>query len=139
MTQQANCKKSAKNLDYSFAASNHKNRRCVKVINQTTQEAVYFNSMQAVQQHLGTNAGIVKMVCEEINNCKSGTSKKDGHHYKFEYVCEEDMPGDYKKSANRRPRKLTVEDTKETQNEYFKKWATKKYICMRCNKFNKWQ
>ena len=27
MTQQANCKKSAKNRDYSFAANNHKNRR----------------------------------------------------------------------------------------------------------------
>lgn len=37
MTQQANCKKSAKNRDYSFAANNNKNRRCVKAINQTTQ------------------------------------------------------------------------------------------------------
>ena len=33
MTQQANCKKSAKNREYSFAAVNHKNRRCVKATN----------------------------------------------------------------------------------------------------------
>ena len=38
----------------------------MKAINQTTQEAVYFNSMYAVQQHLGINAGIVKMICEGV-------------------------------------------------------------------------
>ena len=80
----ANCKKSAKNRDYSFAANNHKNRTCVKAINQTRQEAVYFNSMYAVQQHLGIYAGIVKMICEGINNCKTGISKTDGHYYKFQ-------------------------------------------------------
>ena len=41
--------------------------------------------MHAVQQHLGINAGIVKMVCEGINNRKTGISRIDGHHYKFEY------------------------------------------------------
>ena len=30
MTQQENCKKSAKKRDYSFAANNHRNRRIVK-------------------------------------------------------------------------------------------------------------
>ena len=35
---------------------------------------------------LGINAGIVKMVCEGINNCKTGISKQDNCHYKFEYV-----------------------------------------------------
>ena len=45
----------------------------------------YFKSMHAVQQHLGINAGIVKMVCEGINNSKTGISRIDGHHYKFEY------------------------------------------------------
>ena len=80
VTQQANCKKSAKKRDYTFAANNFQNRKCVK-INQTTQGVVYFNSMYAIQQHLGINAGIVKMVCEGLNNCKTGISKKDGHHY----------------------------------------------------------
>ena len=41
--------------------------------------------MHAVQRHLGINAGIVEMVCEGINNCKTGISRIDGHHYKFEY------------------------------------------------------
>ena len=71
MTQQENCKKSAKKRDHSFAANNRQNRRYVKAINQTTQEVAYFNSMHAVQQHLGINAGIVKMVCEGITNCKT--------------------------------------------------------------------
>ena len=53
MTQQANCKKSAKNRDYSFAANNHKNRRCVKATNINKEEVSYFSSMYAVQQHLG--------------------------------------------------------------------------------------
>lgn len=52
----------------------------MKAINQTTQEAVYINSMYAVQQHLGINGGIVKMVCEGINNRKTGISKMDGHY-----------------------------------------------------------
>lgn len=97
----------------------------MKAINQTTQEAVYFNSMYAVQQHLGINGGIVKMVCEGINNCETGISKMDCHYYKFEYVCEEDMPVEYKKSANKRPRKLTDEDRKKKQNEYVKNWVSK--------------
>lgn len=70
----------------------------MKAINHTTQEVVYFNSMYAVQQHLGIKAGIVKMICEGTNNCKTGISKIHGRRYKFDYVCEEDMPGDYKKN-----------------------------------------
>ena len=42
--------------------------------------------MYVVQQHLGINAGIVKMICKKINNCKTGISKKDGCPYKFEYI-----------------------------------------------------
>ena len=49
MTQQANCKKSAKNRDYSFAANNHKNRRCVNATNINTEEVSYFISIYAVQ------------------------------------------------------------------------------------------
>ena len=66
--------------------------------------------MYAVQQRLSINAGIVKMVCEGINNCKTGISKKDAHQYKLEYIQKEDMPDDYKKSVNKRPRKEADED-----------------------------
>ena len=79
MTQQENCKKTSKNRDYTFAAKNHENRKCVKAINKDTNEVTYYYSMSAVQQHLDINAGIVKMVVEGLNNCKSGFSKKDGH------------------------------------------------------------
>ncbi|CAH3143934.1 unnamed protein product, partial [Porites lobata] len=69
MTQQENCQKSAKNRDYTFGPKNCQNK-----------------NMYAVQQHLGINAGIIKMICEGINRCKSGNSKKDGQRYKFEYI-----------------------------------------------------
>ena len=37
----------------------------------------------AVQQHLKINAGIIKMVCEPLNKCKTGTSSKDNCKYEF--------------------------------------------------------
>lgn len=49
----------------------------MKAINQKTKEVTYYNSMYAVQQHLGVNAGLVKMICENIKRCKLGLSKKD--------------------------------------------------------------
>lgn len=55
--------------------------------------------MYAVQQHLGVNAGIVKMVCEGLNNYKSRISKTDDCKCKFEYIQKENMRVDYKKSA----------------------------------------
>lgn len=61
--------------------------------------------MYAVQQHLGVNAGIVKMVCEGLNNCQSRISKTDNCKCKFEYIQKENMRVDYKKSANKRPKK----------------------------------
>ena len=85
-TQQQNCKKSAKNRDYSFAAKNHENKKCIKAINIETNETTYYNSLYATQQHLGVNCGIVSMCCQGINNVKSGTSKKDGCRYAFEYA-----------------------------------------------------
>lgn len=45
------------------------------------------------------NAGIIKMICEGINRCKSGNSKKCGQRYKFEYINPETTPHDYKKST----------------------------------------
>ena len=106
VTQRANCKKSARKRDYTFAANNFQNRRCVKAINQTTQGVVYFNSMYAVQQRLSINTVLLRWSVEGINNCKTGISKKDAHQYKFEYIQKEDITDDYKKSANKRPRSV---------------------------------
>ena len=75
LTQQENCKKAAGKRDYAFAAKNNKNRQRVKAIDQTTQEVFYFNGMYPIQQHLGINASIVKMVCEGISNCHMETTK----------------------------------------------------------------
>ena len=137
VTHQQNCKKSAKNRDYAFVAKNHENRKCVKAINENSNEVTYYNSMYAIQQYLGINAGIVKMVCEGINNVKSGISKKDGQHYKFEYINQDDLPDNYKKSANKRPQRVSDEDKKKNQMEAMKKWQNKEYKCSRCNKVMK--
>ena len=134
VTQQQNCKKSANNRDYSFVSKNKENRKYVKAINKNTNEVTYYNSMYAVQQHIGINVGIVKMVCEGLNNCKSGISKKDGHSYRFEYVKKNDMPDNYKKSANKRPRRASDEDKKKHHVEAIKKWQNKVYICPKCGK-----
>ena len=74
------------------------------------------------------------MVCERINNCKTSISKKDGHHYKFEYEQNEDMPDDYKILANGRPRKVSDEDKKRRHMEITKMCQKRKYICPRCHK-----
>ena len=92
VTQQENCKKSAVKRDYAFVKDNHKNRKCIKAINQNTEEVSYYRSMYAAQQRLGINAGIVKMVCEGLNLCKSGISKKDGQRYRFEYINADELP-----------------------------------------------
>ena len=125
ITQQQNCKKSAKDRDYTFVAKNHENKKCVKAITKNTNEVSYYNSMYAIQQYLGINAGIVKMVCEGINNCKSGVSKKDGQHYKFEYIKQDDLPDNHKKSADGRPQKVPDEDKKKNQMKAVKKWQNK--------------
>jgi len=129
VTHQQNYKKSAKERDYLFVAKNHKNKKCVKAINKTTTEVTCFKSMYAVHQHLGINVGIVKMACEGLNNCKSGMSKKDGCYYTFEYIKDDDLPINHKKSANIRPRRLADEDKK-----YRKEWQQKEWICPDCDK-----
>ena len=134
VTHQQNCKKSAKERDYTFASKNHENKKCLKAINKNTNEVTYFNSLYAVQQHLRINAGIVKMVCEGLNNCKSGISKKDGHSYTFEYIKKDDLPDDYKKSANIRPRRVSDEDKKKHQMEASNRWLHKEYQCPNCGK-----
>ena len=85
MTQWANCQKSAKNRDNSIAANNHAHRKKVKAININTEEQILFRSMYAAGKQLVINADIIKMVCEGLNNCKTGISKKDGQRYKFDY------------------------------------------------------
>ena len=132
MSHQENCKKSAKRRDYTFAAKNHQNKKCLKATNSDTNEVSYYNSMYAIHQHLGINAGIVKMVCEGINNCKTGISKQDNCHYKFEYVKKEEMPDDHKKSANVRPIRVSVEDRKKRFKESVKRWQNKEYKCFKC-------
>ena len=134
VTQQQNCKKSAKDRDYTFVAKNHENRKCIKAINKNTNEVSYYNSMYAVQQHLSINVGIVKMVCEGINNVKSGVSKKDGHSYTFKYIKQEELPDNYKKSANIRPHRVSDEDKKKNHSEAIKKWQNKEFKCLNCNK-----
>lgn len=129
MSQQQNCKKSAKKRDYTFAKYDHQNKKCVKVINCTTKEVTYYNSMYALQQKLQINAGIVKMVCEQMNYCKTGISKKDGCSYRFEYIKKEDLPENFVKSANKRAKRVSDEDKKETMN--------KEYKCLRCDKILK--
>ena len=137
VTHQQNCKKSAKDRDYTFAAENHGNKKCVKAINKNTNEVSYYNSMYAIQQHLGINAGIVKMVCEGINNCKSGVSKKDGHSYTFVYIKEDDLPDNYIKSTNIRPKRVSDEDKKKRNVERVNKWQNKEYICLKCSEVMK--
>ena len=137
LTQQDNCRKSAKKRDYTFVAKNYLNKKCVKAINTTTGEFSYYNSLYAASQHLGINAGIVKMVSEGTNNYKSGVSKKDGCKYVFEYVNEQDMPDNCKKSANIRPRKVLDEYKKKHQLEAVKRWQNKEFICPKCGKILK--
>ena len=112
-----NIEKSDGRRDYTFVAKNHQNRKCVKATNIDTNEISYYNSMYAIFQHLGINAGIVKMVCEGLNHCKTGISKKDNFHYKFEYVNEQDMPDDFKKSANKRIQRVSAEDKKNIKRK----------------------
>ena len=137
MTQQQNCKKSAKKRDYKFVSKNHQNRKYVEATNKDTGEKTYFNSLYSINQHLGINDGIVKMVAEGLNHCKSGRSKIDGHSYTFKYIKKEDLPANFKKSANIRPKKYTDIEKKQKQKEHIRKWQNKKYKCPNCDKIIK--
>ena len=70
--------------------------------------------MYSIQQYLRINVGIVKMVCEGLNNCKTGISKKNHCIYIFEYIKPSELPDNYRKSANKRPKRVTDEDKKQT-------------------------
>ena len=126
-----------KNRDYTFVAKNHQNKKSVKAINIYTNEVSYYDSLYAVQQHLGINAGIVKMVSEKQNYCKTGISKKDGNAYKFEYVKKDDMPDNFKKLSDMKTKRVSDEDKKKHAAESMKKWQKKEFSCSICNKIYK--
>ena len=135
MTPQENCQKSAKNRDFSYAVKNHNNRKCIKATNISTKEVSYYFSMYAIQKHLGINAGIVKMVCEGENYCKTGKSKKDGFFYKFEYILDKDLPEDQEILANQKaPRESSKEEKNKRKTEMAQKWKQKEYKCLKCEK-----
>ena len=134
MTQRENCLKTAKNRDYAFAANNHKNRRCVKATNCETKEVSYFNSMYSIKEHLGINPGLVKMVVEGLNMCKTAISKMNHQSYIFEYIDEAELPNNHFKSSNIRPHKYTDEEKRIKQKERIKRWQKKTFICPNCNK-----
>ena len=92
VTQKENCKKSAQKRDYTFAKYNHENKKCVKAINQNNEEITYYKSIYKTSKSLDINPGIIKMVCENINNCKSGFSKINGDRYIFQYINENEIP-----------------------------------------------
>ena len=106
----------------------------MKATNINTNEESYYKSMYAINQHLSINAGVVKMVCEGINNCKSGISKKDGCSYTFQYIKKDELPDDYKKSANKRQRRVSDEDKKKHRIESINKWQNKEFECQNCGK-----
>ena len=54
--------------------------------NLLTNEEKLCNSLYAVYKDLGISAGHVKMICENLNHCKSATSKRDGNKYTFKYM-----------------------------------------------------
>lgn len=72
----------------------------MKSIDLKTKEELYFRSMHACQQNLGINAGLIKMVCEKINNnnCKTRFSK-DGKQYTFDFFNKEDLPDNFIESS----------------------------------------
>ena len=130
MTQQQNSIKSAKYRDFSYVSQNRHNRKCVRATNKDTGEVSHFNSLCSVEQHLGINHGSVKRICEGYYGRKSSFSKKDGNRYTFKYIKEEDLPADYKKSANIKPKRVSDEEKRKHSLE----WSNKEYECKKCNK-----
>ena len=123
---------SEKNRDYSFAAKNHQNKKCVQATDVVTGMKTFYNSLYSAQQHLSINAGLIKMISECKNGCKNGASKKDGNIYKFEYIEHSQMPENYKKASDVRPIKFTEEEKRIRKIESLKKWQKKEFKCETC-------
>jgi hypothetical protein len=105
MTKRQTYEEVTMNRDHLLNMKNLRNRKYVRAINCNDNIESFYNSLYAVNHHLGINAGIVKMVCEGLNNCKSGISKVDGCRYKFNYISKEELPEDHKRSANKHPKR----------------------------------
>lgn len=134
VTQSENSKKSVKDIDYSYLKNTQRNAKYVKATNCKTNDIIYFNSMYCCVQYLNISNATIKRVCDGVEYRKSGISKKDGCSYKFEYVKKEDMPDNYIKSANIRPKRVSDEDKKKHQMEAVKRYLNKEFVCPRCNK-----
>lgn len=129
LTPSQNIKKSVKNRDYSFIKDTHKNKRSVKAINKETKEVSYYFSMYACEKHLNVSVGLIAKICEKRECYKFGKSKNDGNWYKFEYI-KDDLPVNYIKCENKRPRTKTDEQIKERRKNY----DTKDWKCPKCEK-----
>ncbi len=88
LTQSDNVKKSMKNRDHTYLKNNHSvsRKRNIKATCLATNTSTIYPSLYQCQKDLHINSGIVKMVCEGKNKCKTGTSKKDHNKYTFEYT-----------------------------------------------------
>ena len=126
LTHQRNCEKKVYKNSY-------ERRRCVKATCLKTGEISFYFSLYATEQHLKINSPLIKKICEKCNYHKSGLSKKDGFSYTFEYIKEEDLPDNYIKSKNIKPKRVSQEEKKKKQME----WQNKEYKCPKCNKIIK--
>ena len=83
LTASENCRKSAKNRNFSCY---RKNPKKVLAVNLKTKAETNFNSLYSVKKILGINPGQVSMICEGIKYCKTATSKINGQKYSFSYI-----------------------------------------------------
>ena len=83
VTASENCRKSAKNRNFSCY---RKNPKKVLAVNLKTKAETNFYSLYSVKKILGINPGQVSMICEGIKYCKKATSKVDGQKYSFRYL-----------------------------------------------------
>ena len=83
VTASENCKKSAKNRNFSCY---RKKPKSVLATNLITKKQTNFNSLYSVSKILGINPGQVSSICEGIKYCKTATSKVDGQKYTFKYL-----------------------------------------------------
>ena len=95
--------------------------------------------MYAAQKYLNINAAIIKMVCEKINNCKSGISKNDNCKYTFlnmykKIIYQKIMKNHQKQEQNELSYYLEKKK-KIKQQQHLKNWQQKEYVCGKCKTF----
>lgn len=87
LTPSDNQKESAKTRDYSHLKAGYRTKAqpvvCIEVGNESNQEK--FKSYYACSKAKGINASQIRMICEFMNNCKTGISKIDNKRYRFEF------------------------------------------------------